>query len=266
MVQQQRYSESQTLCGLREAWPAFTGVDDPFDVDTQIDTYMKADDTWDEIDFADIFRGIESFFDFECLDSEWTTFFGFDVAKRSMEEWDRSVAPNLTFGALAEFVAGRAPVVASFESISVFGRRCAPAGAFTGIRRVADHSTGNHLQFPPSARIIDVMQGHQLDNFWTQLRWMTEYTVPELPEFWRGVTATAGCLGILAIVIAFAVTWATSNPVCIIPTLLLATLWYAFASAYKRLANPLPPPIVTFRDLSLLIANARSGRLRVPPR
>lgn len=257
-VAQQRYSESQVLYGLREAWPEFTGVDDPFDADTHIDTYMKADDTWDEIDFADVFRGIERFFDFHSPDSEWTAFFGFDVAKRSMDEWDRTVAPNLTFGALAGFVAKRAPVVASFDAISVLGRPCAPAGVFTGIRRVADHATGNRLRFPPSARVIDVIRGHDLDSFWTQLRWMTEHSTPELPAFWRNVTGVAGCLGILATAVALIATWATSNPVGIIPTLLVALVCYTLASAYRRLANPLPPHIVTFRDLSMLIATART--------
>ena len=40
----ERYTESQVLYGLREAWENITGVDDPFDADTQIDAFMKGDD------------------------------------------------------------------------------------------------------------------------------------------------------------------------------------------------------------------------------
>jgi hypothetical protein len=54
----QRYTESQVLFGLREAWQDVTGADEPFDANTRIDSYMKADGSWDELDFADVFRGI----------------------------------------------------------------------------------------------------------------------------------------------------------------------------------------------------------------
>jgi len=257
-VNQQRYTKSQVLCGLREAWQNFAGVDDPFDANTRIDTYMKADDSWDELDFADIFRGIERFFKFTCPDKQWTDFFGFDVAEHSLDEWERTVAPKLTFGLLARFIAERAPVIASFDPIFVFGRKCAPAGVFTGIQRIANYTTGNQLRFPPSAQIIDVMRGHDLDNFWTQLRWTTEHATPELPSFWRDVPGVTGCVGVLAMTAALVATWATSNPVWIVPTLLIAVVSYLIASAYKQFTNPLPSHIVTFRDLSMLIANSRS--------
>lgn len=251
----ERYTERQVLFGLREVWQDFTGVNDPFDSDTRIDLFMKADGSWDELDFADIFRGIEGFFEFGSSNEEWGNFFGFDVAKRSLDEWDRTVAPNLTFGSLSRFIADRAPVVASFRPVSVFGRKCVPAGIFAGIQRVAEKATGKNRRFPPSARIRDVMRGRDLDNFWTQLRWMTEHSTPELPVFWRAVAEVTGCLGVLAMIGAFATTWVTSNSVWIIPTLIAAVASFLIATAYKRFTNPLPTDIVTFRDLSVLIAN-----------
>ena len=260
-----RYTESQALFGLREAWQDFTGVDDPFDADTRIDTFMKADGSWDEIDFADVFRGIEQFFDFECTDQEWTTFFGLHVAKRSLNEWEQTVAPNLTFGSLARFIADRAPAVASFDAIFILGRPCLPAGVFTGIQHVAHKSMGSQPRFAPSTRIIDVVRGHQLDRFWSQLRWMTEYATPELPAFWRNVTATTGCLGGLAVIVSLIATWATSNPVWIVPTLLIATSTYLLAWAFKRFTNPLPSHLVTFRDLSLLVAAKRPQAMEARP-
>jgi hypothetical protein len=148
-------------------------------------------------------------------------------------------------------------VVATFDPISVFGRECAAAGVFTGIQSVADNATGNRLRFAPSARIIDVMRGDDLDKFWTQLRWMTEHSIPELPALWRDVTGLTGCLGVLAVMGALAAAWATSNPAWIIAPLLGAVALYMVASAYKHFANPLPSHIVAFRDLSMLIVNRR---------
>ena len=171
-----------------------------------------------------------------------------DIATCSIDEWNRTVAPKLTFGALARFIADRAPMIASFDPITVFGRDCASAGVFTGIQRLAGR------QFAPSARIIDVLRGHDLDSFWTQLRWITEHSIPPLPSFWRGVTGMTGCLGILAVIVA----WATSNPIFIVPTIVGALVFYMIASAYKQFTNPLPSDIVTFRDLSTLIARTRS--------
>ena len=98
----------------------------------------------------------------------------------------------------------------------------------------------------------------ELDNFWSQLSWMTEHSIPELPGSWRGITGMTGCLGILAIAIVLIAAWVTSNPVGIIPTLAAALACYILATAYKRVTNPLPSHIVTFRDLSLLIVDART--------
>ena len=56
-VSRQRYTESQILFGLREAWQEFTGVNDPFDSHTLIYTFMTSDGSWEELDFADVFRG-----------------------------------------------------------------------------------------------------------------------------------------------------------------------------------------------------------------
>lgn len=253
-VNPQRYTESQVLFGIREVWPCLTGTSDSFDADTRIHTFMEADDSRDELDVDFVVQGIERFFGFKCSHKEWADFFGSDVARRSLEEWEQTVAPNLTFGSLARFIADRAPVLASFDPISVFGRRCAPAGVFTGIQCVANITVGNRLRFAPSTRIIDVMQGHDLDRFWTQLRWMTEHATPKLPAFWRGVTGMTGCLGVLAVIAA---SIATSETFWIISTLLAAVVSYLTAAVYKRFANPLPAHIVTFRDLSTLIAAHR---------
>lgn len=57
------------------------------------------------------------------------------------------------------------------------------------------------------------MRGHELGRFWTHLRWMTQCATPELPAFWREVTAVTGFWGMIPIVAALIATSATSNPV-----------------------------------------------------
>lgn len=251
------YTESQILHGLREVWPNLTGNDDPFHAETSIPEYLRADGTWEEIDLADIFRGVETFFDFQSPDSEWTALFGFDIAARSLEEWERSVAPKLTFGLLARFVANRAPVIATFRPLRVFGRECAPAGVFVSVRNVANKLSDKQLRFPPSARIIDVLRGHELDRFWTQLRWMTEHGVPSLPDNWRGITEATGVLSLIGVVFSLLLAWITGDLTPIFAMTVSAGLAYLAASLYKQRTNPLPPHIETFRDLSLLIANRK---------
>ncbi len=146
-----RYTQPQVLCGLREAWEFATGIDEWFDAETQIYAFMKADGSWDDLDLADIWFRLERFFGFTCSCEEWKDWFEFDVAKQNFEEWKQNIAPKLTFGALAQFIAKRAPVTASFDPVPVFGRNCAAAGVFTGIQEVADKVMGHCQRFAPSA-------------------------------------------------------------------------------------------------------------------
>lgn len=254
-----RYTEAQVLCGLHEEKQLFTAIEDhPFDADTRIDTYMKADESWKENDLDVVFFCLERFFGFRCSRKEWLDFMGNDIAKHSPDEWLQEVLPNITFGKLARFIADRAPAIASFDPVSVLGRQCAPAGVFLGIQEVADSVTPGPVRFPPSDRIIEVMRGHRLDRFWSRLRWMTEDSMPELPAFWKNVTEGTVLWSVLAVIGALVAAWATSNPVWIVLTVLGAVASYLAARGYKWLTNPLPPDIVTFRDLAKLVASNRS--------
>ncbi|QDT70864.1 hypothetical protein [Lacipirellula limnantheis] len=254
----QRYTQSQVLYGLQESWEYSTGGSEPFDADTQIYAYMLADGMWGELDLIDIFHRIEKFFNFTCSIDEWKNFFGYDVAERSFEDWQREFAPQLTFGSLAAFIASRAPVAASFAPIPVFGRYCDAAGVFTGIQQVAKNLRKDCPRFAPSTRIIDVMRGNNLDQFWMHVRWMTEHALPALPQFWRDVTFRAGSFGLLVAVCGAFAAWMFSDLVWLIPTISISVAMYSIAVFYKEVANPLPPHIVTFRDLSQLIANSRA--------
>src|SRR5262245_27431200 len=120
-----RYTESQILCGLRELWPWIAGIDVPFFSGTRIIEYMEDDGLLDEIDFGDLFKCVEKFFGFHCATSDWTDFFGFDLAKANHAKWKAKVTPNLTFGALARFIVERTEEI-SLGSVTVLGSECKP--------------------------------------------------------------------------------------------------------------------------------------------
>ncbi|MFT3883170.1 MAG: hypothetical protein QM703_26405 [Gemmatales bacterium] len=253
----ERYSQAQVLCGLREVWLDRIGMPATFEADTRIDMYVKTHGFGDECDLDVVCRGAEQLFGFTCSDKEWADLFGLEIAKRNHREWEQSIAPYLTFGAMANFIADRAPVVASFESITMLGRPCASAGIFTGIEKVAEKVIGER-RFAPSSRIPDVIRGNDLERFWTQLRWMTEDTVPELSGFWRGVTSYALLFGLLVISLGIIGAKITSELYLLVLSPVVAVAVYLLARFYKRLANPLPSHIASFRDLSVLIAESRS--------
>lgn len=254
----QRYSQAQVMCGLREVWQSnISPWASPIEADTQIYRYMKADGTWDELDLFDVFHRIERFFGFSCSQEEWIVFLGIKDAK-SVAEWEQQYLPNLTFGVMAKFIADRAPVVASFEPITMLGRPCASAGIFTGIEKVAAKVRSDRPRFAPSTRILDVMRGGDLHRFWTQLRWMTEDSAPPLPSFWRNVTTYAVLLGLLMLPLGVFASKVSSSLLVFYLTPVFALIPYLMARFYKQRTNPLPSQLVSFRDLSMLIAESRS--------
>lgn len=265
MTDAPRYTQSQVLYGLREAWSAMVGfdLDEPFDAHTRLDVYLKSEGVWDELDFADVFRGLERFFDFSCSDDEWLRFFGFDPSRRTRDEWEQTVAPQLTFGALSKFIAERA-IQISFRPVAIVDVECPSAGAFLGIQEIARRECSYSGGFGPSRRIIDHMRGRQLEAFWTQVRWITQNSIPELPSSWREVTVNAGIIGCLGVVAGFIAGWLIDSVVLLAFAMAGAASVYLLAATYKHLANPLPPGIVTFRDLSMMVADSACDAVVAP--
>lgn len=254
----ERYNENQILCGLQECWNSVLGLDDDelFYVDMRIDVYLKKNGLWDEFDLYYLVREIEEFFHFYCSKDEWYDLFGLNLPKNSAEEWEELVGQHLTFRVLAQFIAEKAPVI-SFQPVTVIDRECAPAGAFYGIREVAKNAAVDSKRFAPSAKIVDVLRGYELEKFWTQLRWFTSNEVPELSATWKSA-GELGCLvGLLAVPVGILIYLLTENSLSfyIIP-FVCALIWWAFSSLYKNYVNPLPSGISTFRDLAMLIANS----------
>jgi hypothetical protein len=254
-----RYTPSQIFCGLREEWFNATGSDQPIELDTQVYAHMRADGAWEELDLAVVFWRLEQFFGFECTRDEWFDLFRFDIAERDFQEWEKEFAPHLTFGVLAKFIADRAPVLTSFDPMPVFGRDCAAAGAFIGVERVANNVKHISQAIAPSTRIFDVLRGRDLETFWTKLRWMTENSIESLPAWWRDAPLFAGFFGVLAVIAGWFVAWGTSNAFWVIATAVGALIAFLATCLFKQHASPLPPQIVTFRDLSLSIAESRDS-------
>lgn len=252
-------SEFQVLYELRDVWDEVTGSGKgAFQVDTRIDRYAKDESSWDDLDVADLFTALERRFGFSCSNEEWNSLFRFD-SELSAAEWQRDVAPQLTFGALARFVAERATVgpkiePISFHPITVLGRRCALAGAFTGIERVAQVA-GEAAQFAPGSRIIDTFRGASLDNFWRELRWWTEDRLPELPKFWRLIRDRVRLLGCLLSAAAMLASWMMGSFIPVIVTVAMSAVAFKVASACKRAVDPVPRQFTTFRDLAEWIVN-----------
>ena len=187
---------------------------------------------------------------------EWKQLFGLDYFISNCDEWEERVGQHLTFRVLAQFIAERAPAI-SFQPVTVIDRTCAPAGVFYGIQEVADNVTVSRrrpCQFAPSTKIIDTLRGNTLEKFWSQLRWMTEEGMPELPGWFASIEAwgcLAGFLGVLAGVL-FSLVAENGFYLTIIPVSILLA-WFV-TTLYKNRVNPLPPELVTFRDLAMLIA------------
>ncbi|MGC3965899.1 MAG: hypothetical protein QM775_00560 [Pirellulales bacterium] len=251
-------TELRVLYELRGEWAAVSGcMVGAFQGDTRIDEYSQAEGSWEELDFADVMFRFERHFGFTCGEDEWNELFRFDLATSDHTVWKAEVAPRLTFGALARFIAARATVVPqiepiTFQPVTLLGRTCAPAGAFVGIEQAAKLA-GDEVRFAPSMRIIDAFRGERLDEFWRELRWWTNNALPELPKHWRGAPSEALSLGCLACFVAAFASCVMGSFLPIVAALIVSFLIYKAAAIYKRVADPLPSSFVTFRDLALWI-------------
>ncbi|WP_417381276.1 hypothetical protein [Gimesia sp.] len=263
LVQETRYTEKQILYGMYECWCDAMGTDSTFDAETRVDLHMKADELWDEIDLADIFYRFEKQFDFDCTLEEWDQELGlgFGGPFLSVEEWERDVAPKFTFGAIARFIQKRAINTVSFEPVTVIHRECGPAGAFYGIEQLFGKLPYEE-RFGPSTKIIDVLRGRNLNRFWSELWWRTEFAIPRLSNSWRDIDGWGCLIGGLAIVAAIPISILTENYLYLFVMAVFAFATWYIALLWQYWTNPLPPELQTFRDLAVLIAEHNCDAVR----
>jgi hypothetical protein len=245
----ERYSFEQIFCGLREAWGSSCK---PFAPETSIYRHLKAERAWHDFDAGLEALMLQQFFGFKASEAEWKGFLRFDVP--AGPDWERDGFPQIAFGDLARFIAERTPVTAKFEPVTVFGRVCAPAGAFRGLHQLAEQVAKAPQRLGPSTPIHDVLRGWELRQFWNQVRWRTVDAVPPLPEFWRGIVEYVCIAAVFAWIGAFLVGVFLHNLKLPAAVVVGGFVAYRLARWYQRRTNPLPADCLTFRDLACRIA------------
>lgn len=221
--------------------------------DERINEHLQRIGLWDDSDLLDLWFRCERTFGFDAAPQE---FFGPPTA--DPVEWERDIAPRLTYAALADFIAERAPVV-SFDAVEIAGVRCAKAGAFLGLRNLAGHVDATIPRFAPSTPIRDCLRRSDLLLLWTRLTWMSGVPLPPLRTRWVdracGLFVLA-CLGVFGGGVAAVLFGAAA---IVLHVLSLLKVSWTLLKIAERLENPLPEGIATFGDLARRLADAENG-------
>ena len=268
-MSQLRYSERQIMPILADSLVDTLGLDDDealdpvTDLDRRIDQYLKDINEWNAFDFADFIYVIERLFHFECSPKEWKAFFGVDCGYQSEEEWVEQVGLHLTFKALVEFIAARAPYV-SFQPVTVIDRACGPAGAFYGLEELSGKYFSATCRVTPSTQLLDAFRGRQLEKFWGELQWRSGAKLTDLKSFWFLLEGCGCLMFFLALFIAVVIFLPGGDYLALTVTLLSAYTVWRVISVCCYWSNPLPPELQTFRDLAVLIANHDGESVRLP--
>lgn len=272
-MQSAKYTEKQILNGLREYWRSRTGLGFGVDLDKRIDLRLVYandandlnEDDLDEICslLPDLFSDLAKYFGFECPVEEWKKELGIQEPVRCLKKWEREIAPRFTFAALVRFIEKRAIPVLS-QSVMIIDRKCRPAGVFYGFQQIINSAFNESNHFGPSTKIIDAFRGYKLEYFWSQLEWMTEKRIPKLSTFWRDIEVYLFglyMLGLILVPISTAITLNSSYAI-MVDFVMIIVAYFCFKYVvpfYKNKINPLPPGLVTFRDLTTLIATNDNG-------
>jgi len=227
-----RYTTAQVLRGLKQIWDDTLRCWFPPDANTKV-----AGSSWgiDELDFAHVIFAIESFFDFKAELTEWKVLID---------------NPNLTFQALAEFIAERAEAI-SLEPLLILGRPCKTAGIFRALESAARLVKPAIGRFGPSTPIRQRFRGSALIDFWDHVRWLSE---DKLPILWSKQILRnlqwIGAFGIMSLIAgAIFVSSLRNLQFLEISIALLAILFVVYHFVLNWI-NPLPPGIHTFGDLA----------------
>lgn len=259
-----RYTREQILNAL------YPLLEDSFGIDPDekplpgepIDAHLKRMDVWHDSDLFDLFRRCEKTFGFKVTPAEWKAFFEGGAADAA--DWERNVAPRMTYEALADFVIDRTRAI-SFEPVEIAGRRCGPAGAFYGICEAAGQVLLKVERFAPSSSILRHLGRSRVETLWERLSWDRLDALPPLRRCWSDRFASGVFLWDFAMGAVGAAFLCAGEPD-------LTLLFAAFASlllvpylVLRRLENPLPNGIVTFGDLARRLAEVGVGQAAALP-
>lgn len=254
----ERYSQEQILSGIRIFWRERLNCESPFDPDMSFVAQLKAQHMYSNIDFDDVACGLGWLFGLTCSWEEWEFFLGKHIQDDS--EWEKTIAPKLTFRALADFIRERLNPI-SLEPMTLLGKPCLTAGVFRALEKLAKQIKPKINCFAPSTPIRARLRGIRLHCFWSQLRWMIEDQLPPPPHIpfrsWYFLNRLLVKLNVklgIGLLIALltkdvkgllagaAVTCALFIPVGVLAAFINARM------------NPLPEGIETFGDLARVLA------------
>lgn len=255
------YTQSQILCGIREVWEGLCldGIE-PIEPDTNIVESIKASGEWEEIDLADVFKEIDQHFRIERPMSEWDDFFGYQLGKKNLSEWETKFAPKLTFASLTQFIAPHLNYVSLAPAV-VAGKACGPAGAFYGIEKIASEIVPHPVRFAPSTKIRSVLSRESLDQLWRQLNWMTNAGLPSLP----GGHRMLGCLAIPVLILGAVTGYFAGEILLFAIGVLVALTCFCVMQFCEYWLDPLPPHLKTFRELAVHLSKLDCDATRVSP-
>lgn len=248
------YTQEQIFSGIRIFWRENLRCESPFDAETRIEHHLQATEIAEDLDLMEIANGIETLFGFKCPRQEWHDFFGITI--RDAEEWEKTVAPRLTFEALADFIQERLNFI-SFEPVTVLGKPCLTAGIFRGLEQLAVQVNPRASRFAPSTSIRECLRGVRLRRFWNRLRWMIEDQIPPPPKL---ELSGRGCLHSLIFKLSFGSAIALWRKdlfgllVGIVTAFVLLIPLAVIVGLIEDRLNPLPEGIETFGDLSRVLA------------
>ena len=242
--------------------------------DTTLDSVFKQfnfGNCADDICPLEVLQEICEFFDAEISESKWLVWLkAKQKNSRGVWEWTnekelQKILANRTVADLAQFI-GQRMDIPSFDPVVIFGNRCAPAGAFYGIKKLLPNR-----HFAPSSPIREYLSNNQIRKLWHQLEFWTERKPKPLVEtnFWS-LTSLANwieaigmlCACVLSLAVAYAVFIGTKDSAsafatCAVTFSISSGFGYVISKMVSdHFHNPLPPECVTFGDLARNIAAA----------
>jgi hypothetical protein len=247
-----RYSFSQIWCGLNILFREHLGADGPFDRNSRIDEYLKSWGLWEELEIPGI---IMSFFGFSCSSKEWKAFFCQGKQVLNPQEWEETIAPKLTFGALADFIGKHCEGV-SLKPLNLFGKSCLTAGIFRDLEDITRKVYPWLGRFGPSSPIRKHLAGLRLLNWWERLRWVTEEKLPPLDQSRVQGLQWLAFLVFLEVVFALVLAGFFKDWINLPRELPVFFSLIYLEHKLFQLINPLPEGIDTFGDLARYLANA----------
>lgn len=172
--------------------------------------------------------------------------------------WD-DVSPLATFGELADAFLKRIPAP-QFEPLNICFQNCRAAGAFEDLRylgrRWAEHYD---VQITPSTRLNEVIGTRSMEYFWKRLQLFLKNQLPATRNLfsykWFSLAYFLGLAGILPSL--FFIDRSSLYPLILF---LLVLYSYVYAGIRISQCHWAPEGVVTFRDLSVLIADTIDGK------